>query len=582
MMLLGSLNDLYDRLVNEDRLPPSGYQRRRVRFLVDLDADGQCLAILDTAPDEAVRIVPEVGRTSGVRAFLACDNGQYVLGLPKNNAEKAKANALKCHEAFVDRLVEAAKALDEKDSRAADAINAIGRFVSGRDRAIGEFRSRGIVSDFDAKGEIREASARIAFRVDGVDPTELPCVQAWWAEAASDDLSGGVEGVCQVSGIRAQLARKMPGVSVKPGTPQALVSANFVAAERYNAKQSVGAQIAVPVAIRSHQALNWLLVDEHHHRRIANLTFVWWLDGAVDFNPFNVLAEPHADDVATLLASPWTGRPGLSRSADFRLLGLSLTEGRVVIRFDHVSTLAEIEQRVARWLQLIAQPRLDGSKWWPAIWHLADAVVPTGEGTARKARKDRVVEALARAAVTGTPLPRSLLAALFDRCRAVPVPRKGRDVDWTALGARTACLNLCVNLKEDRMDQHQSVGDLCGRMLAQLEAAQYKALGDTNRTIVDRFYAGASTMPNKVFPGLLRTAHAHLAKAGRSPSGKGAQIAISRRLGELSALLIATGGFPPTLSLEQQADFALGYWDERQARFKRPESEPGRTTTEEE
>ena len=132
------------------------------------------------------------------------------------------------------------------------------------------------------------------------------------------------------------------------------------------------------------------------------------------------------------------------------------------------------------------------------------------------------------------------------------------------------------------MAERRSAGDICGRMLAQLENAQYKALGDTNRTVVDRFYAGASTMPRNVFPGLLKTANAHLAKAGRSPGGKPAQIAISRRLGELSRMLIEAGGFPATLSLDEQADFALGYWDERQARFQRAQPDSDETTPEEE
>lgn len=581
-MLLRSLDDLYGKLLAEERLPPVGYQRRRVRFLVDLDTDGRCLSIIDTSPDETVRTVPDVGRTSGVKAFLACDNGQYVLGLPKRNGDKAIKDALKCHDAFLERLDTAATALATEDSVAAKSLHVIANFVSDRDEALRQFRSRNILCDFNDKGELPEASSRIGFRVGGVDPVELPSVQNWWAEIANDDLSGGAEGLCQISGIRSCLARKLPGLSVKPGTPQALISANFDAAERYNAKQSGGAQIAVPVAIRSHQALNWLLSDEHHHRRIGDLTFVWWLAGDVAFDPFNLVAQPHEDDVAALLASPWTGRPGLRPSDDFRLLGLSLTEGRVVVRFDHLSTLADLERRTERWLELIGRPGRDGRTWWPAIWHLAEATVPPGEGNARKARKDRAVEALARAAVAGTPLPRSLLAALVDRCRAVPVPRRGGNSDWTAIGSRLACLNLYLNLKEDLMDERRSVGDLCGRMLAQLEAAQYRALGDTNRTIVDRYYAGASTMPSKVFPGLFKTLNAHLAKAGRSQGGKGAQIAISRRVGELATLMIEGGGFPATLNLEQQAAFALGYWDERQARFQRTKPDSNETTPEEE
>jgi CRISPR-associated protein Csd1 len=580
MMLLGSLNDLYDKLVAEDRLPPVGYQHRQVRFLVELDADGRCVSIVDTAPNQTVRTVPDVRRSGkNAPAFIGCDNGHYVLGLPKRDGNEAKA--LSCHTAFLNRLNNAVTALAATDGSVSKALGAIAVFVSDRDRAIGEFRSRGIAFERDAKGELPEASARIAFTVEGVDPMELPAVREWWAQIVNSDISGGVRGFCQVSGTRSELARIMPGLSVKAGTPQALISANFDAAERYNAKQSGGARISVPVAIRSHQALSWLLWDEHHHRRIGDLTFVWWLDADVAFDPFNIIARPHEDDVAALLDRPWSGRLGLTPSDSFRLLGLSLTEGRIVIRFDHLSTLAEVERRTRRWLELIARPGRDGKTWWPAIWRLAEAAVPPGEGTARKARKDRVVEALARAAVAGTPLPRSLLAALVDRCRAVPIPRSGTGVDWSAVGARLACLNLYVNLKEDRMNECRSVGDLCGRTLAQLEAAQYAALGDINRTLVERYYAGASTMPGTVFSSLLKTANAHLAKAGRQ-GRKGAQIAISRRLSELSGQLIEAGGFPATLSMEQQADFALGYWDERQARFRRSEAHPNETSSEEE
>lgn len=583
-MLLRSLNDLYGQLVTEDRLPPIGYERKPVRFLVDLDNEGQCMSIVDTAPERTERLVPDV-RRSGRRPppFIGCDNGQYVLGLPQRDNEEKKVAALSRHAAFLERLNEAATQLEARDGFAAGAFVAIARFASDRDRAIGEFVRRGITFDFDLKSEMREASDRIAFRVDGVDPTELPSVRDWWASISTDGIGGAGEGTCQVSGIRSNLARITPGVFVKRGTSQALISANFVAAERYNAKQSGGAQISVPVAIRSHQALNWLLSDDHHHRRINELTFVWWLAGDSAFDPVNFIAQPHEDDVAALLARPWTGRAGLSPSDSFRLLGLSLTEGRVVVRFDHVSTLAEIERRTQRWLELVARPGRDGKTWWPAIWHLAEAAVPPGEGNARKVRKDRIIEALVRAAVVGTPLPRSVLAALIDRCRAVPIPRNGDNIDWIGVGGRLACLNLYANLKEERMGKLDTAAVLCGRMLAQLEAAQHAALGyDINRTVVDRYYASASTTPKRVFGGLHKNAIHHLAKAGRADRGKGARIAISRRLEELVALLIESGGWPSTLSLEEQADFALGYWDERQARFHRAQADNDNLTAEEE
>lgn len=579
-MLLASLNELHGLLVATDRLPPIGYRRKRVRFLVDLDDDGRCLSVIDTAPDETVRAVPEIGRTSGVKPFLACDNGRYVLGLPRRVGDETRA--LRCHAAFLDLLIDAAAALDTTDRSAARQLRVVAGFVSDRNRAISDFRRHGIVFDRDYKGELTAAGWRIAFRVNGVNPVELPAVQDWWAEIVSDDLVGEAEGWCQVSGTRSRLARKMPGVAVKPGTPQALISANFVAAERYNASQSGGARIAVPVAIRSHQALNWLLADPHHHRGLGDLTFVWWLATDMEVDPFNVIARPFDDDVAAFLEKPWTGWPGLSPSDSFRLLELSLTEGRVVIRFDHVSTLAEIEQRTRRWLELIARPGRNGTTYRPTFRHLAKATAPPDEGNVRKARKDRAVEAFARAAVAGTPLPRPVLAALVGRCRAVPVPRVGDRVDWLAVDARLACLNLHVHLEEDRMGEIHTAAELCGRMLAQLDAAQRAALGDdVNRTIADRYYASASTMPKRVFAGLFKTASHHLATAGGSDGGKAAQVAISRRLAELVALLAEAGGWPTALGLEQQADFALGYWDERQAGLRRAPADTDETTSEE-
>jgi CRISPR-associated protein Csd1 len=583
-MLLTDLTALHDRLIAEDRLTPTGYALKPVRFLVGLDNDGTCTSIDDTGPDASVRAVPDI-RRSGQKPppFLACDNGQYVLGLPKTTAGKDADHARAVHQSYVQRLQEAADALQSSDPAAAAALRAIAVFTTDTDHARAQFEARCQVTFTpNDKGLIREASDRIGFRVDGKDPLELPSVREWWAGIANADLSAGIKVVCQVSGTTGDLARKMPGLSVKKGTPQALISANFDAAERYNASQSTGAQVGVAVAVGSHQALNWLLGDVHHHRLIGEITYVWWLDGDLDFDPVNLIAHPTDTDVEAVLERPWTGRPGVSPDEVFRLLGLSLTEGRIVIRLNHMSTLAEVDRRTRRWLDLIAQHRSDGKRWWPSIPKLAEAAVAPGTGSARKAQKDRVIEALTATAITGAPLPRSLLAAVIGRCRAVPIPHTadGNGIDWTALGSRLALLNLYRHLKEDTVadTDTDTAAALCGRLLAQLDHAQDRALGSTNRSVVDRYYAAASTRPQSVFPGLLRTTNAHLSKIGRQ-HGKGAEIAISRRIGELSHQLHAAGGYPVSLGLPGQADFALAYWDERHRRFNRAPTDSDSTPT---
>lgn len=100
----------------------------------------------------------------------------------------------------------------------------------------------------------------------------------------------------------------------------------------------------------------------------------------------------------------------------------------------------------------------------------------------------------------------------------------------------------------------------CGRLLAVLEQIQQAALGRSiNTTIVDRFYGTASTAPATVFGTLLGQAQPHLSKLRRS-SRESTAYALQTRLEEV---LIQLPNFPRTLTLQEQALFALGYYHQR-------------------
>ena len=99
---------------------------------------------------------------------------------------------------------------------------------------------------------------------------------------------------------------------------------------------------------------------------------------------------------------------------------------------------------------------------------------------------------------------------------------------------------------------------LCGRLLAALESAQRRAIPGANTTIVDRYYGTASTAPATVFGALLTGSQAHLSKLRRDRPG--AYHAIQE---EIEEIMSGLPGFPRTLSLEEQALFALGYYHQR-------------------
>jgi len=100
-----------------------------------------------------------------------------------------------------------------------------------------------------------------------------------------------------------------------------------------------------------------------------------------------------------------------------------------------------------------------------------------------------------------------------------------------------------------------------GRLFAVLEKTQADALGNVGSTIRDRFYSSASATPRSVFPRLLRTYQHHLAKLEG-----GRKINREKLLQEIVEPL---GDFPAHLNLADQGMFALGYYHQMQAFYRR-------------
>jgi len=126
-----------------------------------------------------------------------------------------------------------------------------------------------------------------------------------------------------------------------------------------------------------------------------------------------------------------------------------------------------------------------------------------------------------------------------------------------------------------------------GRLFAVLEIAQRAALGDLNATIRDRYYGGASTTPNSIFPMLMKNYknhHADLRKGkkaervgedhGRQPPADRAKDAqktagwVEKEIGQITLNFDSARPFPRTMNLEQQGRFVIGYYHQRFTKHK--------------
>ena len=107
-----------------------------------------------------------------------------------------------------------------------------------------------------------------------------------------------------------------------------------------------------------------------------------------------------------------------------------------------------------------------------------------------------------------------------------------------------------------------------GRMLAVYAALQNKALGDVNAGVAEKYFTSACTSPQLVMGKLAALSQYHLSKLeGGGKYYKNMLNEIATKIG---------GSFPKTMTLEQQGEFALGYYHQNAEMYS-----PKSKTTEE-
>ena len=108
--------------------------------------------------------------------------------------------------------------------------------------------------------------------------------------------------------------------------------------------------------------------------------------------------------------------------------------------------------------------------------------------------------------------------------------------------------------------ENSNVGYRLGRLFATLEKIQQEANPGINATIRDKFYASASSTPSTVFGNLMRLKNHHLSKL----ESTGRRINFEKLLGEI---IDGIDSFPAHLMMDDQGQFAIGYYHQAQDFF---------------
>jgi len=596
-MILHALHDYYLRKQRsadlQDRLPAFGLEEKEIPFVIEIDTVGRLVNLTDTRSGEGKKrpgrrfLVPQgVKKTSGIAANLLWDNAEYVLGVPdlkKLEAKRAQGGDDDYRARLAEMHTEFRKRIQSLPSeiQSDPGLVAVAAFLGGLDLT-------SMVTDALWR-EVLATNPILTFRLHG--DIELVCQRPAVAGVAvrQKDESDPHTGVCLLTGKEDAIERLHPVIKNVWGAQTSganIVSFNCRAFESYGKTQRQGenAPMGKPAVFAYSTALNHLLERNSRQRvQVGDASTVFWAEEPHDLETLapDLFGEPPkdepdqgADALRALYRSFDSGRFAIGdEDTRFHVLGLAPNAARISIRFWQTAPARELARRLKQHFDDIRIVRGPHDPEHLSLFRLLAS-------TAVQGKADNIAPNLggdiARAILQDLPYPVTLLSAAVQRCRAeqrVTYPRAAalkaylnRDIRRSNRRAAVTEQEFDIMLDPD----NPSVAYRLGRLFATLEKIQEEANPGLNATILDRYYGAASSAPVAVFTTLLRLKNHHLAKLP-----KGRAIQMEKLLGEIMAGL---SDFPRMLSLPEQGRFALGYYHQRQAFYKKSESAPATST----
>lgn len=389
--------------------------------------------------------------------------------------------------------------------------------------------------------------------------------------------------VCSVCGTNNSPVLDEPHGLVKMPKGQtagcALVSYNENAFESYGLKGNLNSSICRDCARNYIEGLRFLLSNgrevpadkekkqkahfEYNHRINLSDTTValfWTKQNTDKFSPLAVTNPPDALWVKGLFESVWSGNKNIGSTVDtnmFYTCTLSSAAARIAVRDWTAISLNEYKKNLAEWFRDIEIENNDRELVYSSLRMLINAT-QRDKKPGEKPRSDlnsktKMGSLLWNAVIKGNryKLPLEVLQSVLNRIW------KG---DFFSV-ERAALIKLIINRNTDKNmrstleEANTSVAYLCGRLFAVIESMQWKAMGNVNSGVKERYFTAAALQPAYILGQLLtKNVTIYQRKIGGY---------LANELNEIAGKISENGCFPQRFSAIEQGEFALGYYFQR-------------------
>ena len=376
--------------------------------------------------------------------------------------------------------------------------------------------------------------------------------------------------LCAVCGTNNHPILDEPHGSVKLPKGQTagsmLVSYNTNAFESYNLKGNLNSGICTNCARNYIEALQYLAGNGYNitsekgetkfkysnRQKISDDTIAlfWTKEPNDDIDPFSDICQPTEERVRKLFSSIITGdnqRVNSELENYFYCCTMSSAAARIAVRDWMAISVSQYQKNLQQWFEDIATIK-DGEIFYPGINSILNSCIkkktkPTQSDVKAKARIGAI---LWHAALTNTSLPLMILQSVLTQIEHDYFSPEKSTVIRLVLNRN---IKKTYYMKKELDEKNESKAYLCGRLFALICQLQYKAQGEVNSSIKDRFFASASSNPSRALS-ILLTKYVPIYQ-------KKTKGAYTKSITEIASRI---EHFPERLTLTERGEFALGYY----------------------
>lgn len=579
------LRALYDYgRTHPDILTTPGCAPRTVKYIVDLDMYGNFVAVRRS--DVTRVICPDVGgatRGNGSVSNVLIEKASIALHFDSGLSGDALARMESKRTCFVDYFRDGVSKIH--------AFRAVVRMYD--DDAIFNAAYDAAVRLGVKFGDV------IGFAVGGLLLSDMPAVRDWWAEyIQSDDVTTVTPDVLDiVTGepcVPARLFKPMPVSAAGGGQSSGpiLVCFNRASFESYGMKN--GRCRNVPMSQKTADIIaDSITYLGMHGAKLGSTKFVHWYDHDVpvesdllDFGLFDIGAAEQDDSgeninpdamnamANQLVRSPLTGAcPVDLAGRAYHILIMSPARSRIVIRRYMTGSYESLHLNFKAWFDDLRLVSADGTGLIPprSMNKMLYALLSAGELKSNSGDKMAPLSPFMGPVLTACIENQTVPDAIAMRALNANTARIYAQGSASPVAMQWVKLWLCRKLRarKEQLDIMFELSDVknpayhCGRLMAIYERVQMTVMPDVGAGVLTKFYSACSQSPALVLGNMQAMSVHHFDKM-ESP-------AYARLLSsELEdAWTKIPGDIPKSLTLEDRAYFALGYWHGRAALSKR-------------